>query len=244
MPHIADFNDRRYLDEIGWFLSYEKYTYENTCRSYAEDRMDWSEMFLRDLLTACNRTIDWIRDKAIVSIGAGCSGDVAAWPAGSKIAVDPLAFTYQHLDMLIADRPGTAPTTYLSVGIESLPLLDDCADIILCRNALDHMHDPAAGLREIRRILKAEGIFFLWVDIGGLPTPDEPSPFTMDSLLRVLDREFVVLSLDDRYKSHSADRDFSVRVLARGKDVHREKLDKKRLLDAYEAAVAKPSGAS
>ena len=236
MPELPDFNDPRYLDEVGWFLSYEKYTYENTGRSYAQDRMTWSEMFLVDLLTACKQTTDWIRDKTVISMGCGCSGDLAAWPARSKIAVDPLVYAYQHLDMLVADRPTTAPTTYLSVGIENLPLLDDCTDVVVCRNALDHMHDPAAGLAEIERVLKADGRLFLWVDIGGGPTPDEPSPFTRESLMRVLEPGFEVLSLSDSHKAHSADREYSVRILAKPRQGSRAKLDKQQLLNAYEAS--------
>lgn len=237
MPQLPDFSDPRYLDEVGWFLSFEKYAYENTGRSYAKDRMNWSELFLADLLSACNQGGDWIRDKAVVSIGCGCSGDLAAWPAASKIAVDPLAYAYQDLDLLIADHAGTAPTTYLSVGIEDLPLLNECADVAVCRNALDHMHDPTAGLAEMRRILKADGRLFLWVDIGGRPTPDEPSPFTRESLMHALEDEFEVLWVGDGYKSHSADREYSVRVLARRKQGPRRKLDKQQILRAYEASL-------
>ena len=100
------------------------------------------------------------------------------------------------------------------------------------------MHDPASGLAEIRRILKSDGRLFLWVDIGGKPTPDEPSPFTRDALMRVLDHAFEVVWLDDRYKAHSRDRDYSVRILAKGKPAARERLDKERLLKAYEASTS------
>ena len=58
-------------------------------------------------------------------------------------------------------------TVYLSLGAENLPLLDDFADLIICRNALDHMPKPELALDEIRRILKDDGLFFASVDIGG-----------------------------------------------------------------------------
>ena len=37
----------------------------------------------------------------------------------------------------LPDAPGTVPTVFLSVGVEDLPLMDDCADLVLCRNALE-----------------------------------------------------------------------------------------------------------
>jgi SAM-dependent methyltransferase len=143
--------------------------------------------------------------------------------------------------MLIADRPNTAPTIYLSVGIESLPLLDDCADVVVCRNALDHMHDPALGLAEISRTLKADGRLFLWVDIGGGPSPDEPSPFTRESLMCLLEQEFEVLWLGDSYESHNSDREYSVRILAKRKQEpsRKKKLDRGQLLNAYERSIGK-----
>src|SRR5581483_9061365 len=91
--------------------------------------------------------------------GCGCTGDLATFPAAVKIALDPLLYVYQKLGLLIADRAG-APTVYLSLGAETLPLLDDLADLVICRNALDHMPKPELALAEIRRILKSDGSFF------------------------------------------------------------------------------------
>lgn len=39
-------------------------------------------------------------------------------------------YAYQKLGMLIQDAPGTVSTVYVSLGIEELPLLDDCADVV------------------------------------------------------------------------------------------------------------------
>ena len=234
MPIFPDFTDPRYLDEVGWFLSREKYEYELTDRSYAADRMLWSGMFLDDFLTASQLSEDWIRSRSVVSIGSGCSGDMAAWPAASKISVDPLSYAYQKLEMLIAERPGANPTVYLATGIEALMLLDNCADVVLCRNALDHMHDPRFGLDEMWRILKPDGRLFLWVDIGGGATPDEPSPLEQPDLLALLTEKFHVEWLEDHHKAHSKARNHSVRILARSKPGPRVTLDKDAILRAYE----------
>jgi ubiquinone/menaquinone biosynthesis C-methylase UbiE len=179
---LPDFNDPRYLNEVGWFLHREKYGYNYLTDSYTNERLAWSSMLLEEVLSACGQDRKWLENKTVVSIGSGCTGDLAAWPAAVKIAVDPLLRTYQQLNMLVEDTPDTNRTLYLSMGAQEIPLLDDSVDLVLCRNALDHMPDPKNGLAQIWRILKKDGAFFLSVDIGGSPTPDEPSPFTRESL--------------------------------------------------------------
>jgi SAM-dependent methyltransferase len=100
--------------------------------------------------------------------------------------------------MLIQDAPGTVSTVYVSLGIEELPLLDDCADVVVCRNALDHVPDPAAMLHQIRRILKPDGIVYRSVDIGGSPTPDEPTVFTIDGLTVLVEESLAIVSRTDQ----------------------------------------------
>ena len=99
MPFIPDFADPRYLNEVGWFLYREKYGYNHFTRSYAEERLVWSQMFLEEVLALCGRDPRWLKDKTVVSIGCGCSGDLAVWPAAAKVGVDPLLYVYQKLGM-------------------------------------------------------------------------------------------------------------------------------------------------
>ena len=94
-------------------------------------------------------------------------------------------------------------------------MLDDCADLVICRNALDHMPNPQVALKEMSRILINDGALFVSVDIGGSPTPDEPTVFSVDSLRPLLEQEFKIVRLDDDYPPHSAGRVCSLRVLAR-----------------------------
>ncbi len=130
-------------------------------------------------------------------------------------------------------------TVYLSIGAENLPLLDDCADLIICRNALDHMPNPRTTLNEISRILKRDGVMFASVDIGGPPTPDEPTVFSVESLGRLLQEHFEVATLTDHHPPHSWGRLGSVRVVARRKSRPRQLLDKETLLRSYEARLAR-----
>jgi SAM-dependent methyltransferase len=241
MLTMPDLTDARYLNEVGWFLYREKYGANYFGHSYAEERVAYSRMLLDEVLRYCGQDSKWLDGKTVVSVGCGCSGDLAVWPAAIKIAVDPLLYMYQKLGMLLEDAPGTAKTVFLSVGGEDLPLLDECADLAVCRNSLDHMLDPAHGLNQIRRILKPDGALFLSVDVGGQPTPDEPSVFSMPSLTSLLREHFDVSSLTEGHPPHDEWRPFSVRALARKKPAPGVSLDRDAVLRAYEASIGQPA---
>lgn len=242
MPFVPDFSDPRYLNEVGWFLYREKYGYNHFCSSYAEERLVWSRMLLEDVLTCCGHEQQWLHDKTVVSIGCGCTGDLAVWPAATKIGADPLLYVYQQLGLLVGDAPGTSRTILLSVAVEQLPLIDECADLVICRNALDHMLDSEEGLRQISRILKKDGALYLSVDIGGEPTPDEPRVFSIESLSSLLGEQFEILKLTEGYLPHDEWRICSVRVLARKTGRPASFLDKDSILRAYESSIAPPRG--
>jgi SAM-dependent methyltransferase len=234
MTQHPDLTDPRYLDEVGWFLYHEKYGREQFGGPYDAERRAYSRLFLDEVARYLGRDVAWFRDKSVVSLGAGCTGDLSAFPAAVKIAIDPLLRVYQHLDMLVSDEAG-APTVYLPLGAEALPLLDECADLVVCRNALDHMPDPDATLGEIWRVLKSDGALFVSVDLGGAPTPDEPTVFSVASLRETLQSRFDIVALDDHYPPHSRFRTCSVRLVARRRGRPRARLDKAAILRAYEA---------
>jgi len=233
MPQIPDLTDPRYRDEIGWFLYHARYGREKFGGSYDDERIAYSRLLLDEVLTFLGREPDWLSDKTVVSIGCGCTGDLATFPAAIKIALDPLLYAYQKLGLLIADRAG-GRTVYLALGAENLPLLDGFADLVICRNALDHMPDPAVALAEIRRILKDDGSFFASVDIGGAPTPDEPTVFSVESLRALLEGDFHIAALADNYPPHSEGRVCSTRLVARKKPGIDAVLDREKILRAYE----------
>jgi SAM-dependent methyltransferase len=236
MPQIPDFTDPRYLDEVGWFLYHEKYGRDKFGGTYDAERSAYSKLLLDEVLRYLDRDLSWLADKTIISIGCGCTGDLTAFPAASKIAIDPLLYVYQKLGLLTRDAAG-GRTVYLPLGAENLPLLDDFADLVICRNALDHMPIPEVALGEIRRILKPDGVFFASVDIGGAPTPDEPTVFSVESLRAVLGKQFDIIALVNDYPPHSKHRDGSARIVMRLKPGASQRLDKQALLRAYENQI-------
>ena len=233
MPDIPDLTDPRYLEEIGWFLYYEKYRRDQFGGSYEAERLAYSRLLLAEVAEYLGRDVSWVEGKTVVSLGCGCTGDLAAFPAAVKIAIDPLLYAYQQLGMLLRAETGSR-TVYLSLGAENLPLLDDFADLVICRNALDHMPDPAVAVKEIWRVLNQDGALFISVDIGGEPTPDEPTVFSVESLRALLQEHFDVVSLADDHAPHSAGRLYSVRAVARKKPRARQGLNKRAILQAYE----------
>lgn len=236
MSRIPDLTDPRYLDEIGWFIYHEKYRRDQFGGSYDSERIQYSRLLLEEITGILGWNAGAIEGKTVITIGCGCTGDLAAFPAATKIAIDPLLNVYRKLGMLIDDIVG-ARTVYLPVGAESLPLPDDYADLVICRNALDHMPEPEIALGEFSRILKQNGSLFVSVDIGGDPTPDEPTVFTIQSLRTLLESYFVITSFNDKETPHSEGRTCSVRMS--GQKIAREtpRLDKDALLRAYEARL-------
>lgn len=242
MPRIPNLSDPRYLDEVGWFLYHEKYKRDHFGGSYNEERLAYSRMLLDEVLERLDRDRSWLENQTVVSIGCGCTGDLASWPVAVKIAVDPLLYTYQKLGMLLDDAPGTSRTIHLSVGVEDLPLLDDCADLVLCRNALDHMPDAEVAVKEIWRILKHDGVLYLSVDIGGSPTLAEPTVFSVESLAGLLRDRFEVLAQTDNHRPHSSWRDHSIRILATKKPRPSLSIDREKILQAYEDVIRATKG--
>jgi SAM-dependent methyltransferase len=236
MPEIPDLSDPRYLDEVGWFLYHEKYQRDRFGGSYDAERLANSRLLRDEVANYLGQDVRWFEGKTVVTIGCGCTGDLSTFPASIKVAIDPLLYAYQHLGMLVPDEVG-GRTIYLSLGAENLPLLDRFVELVICRNALDHMPDPQVGLDEMYRILTDDGALFVSVDTGGDPTPDEPTVFSTESLRALVRERFDVVTLTDQHRPHSVGRTGNVRLLARKIPVAGQVLDKEQVLRAYEARL-------
>jgi hypothetical protein len=120
--------------------------------------------------------------KFVVEIGPGPMGFPNACPAASSVAVEPLADLYRQHDLLLEDG-----AVYLTAGAEQIPLVSRCADVVVSKNSLDHVTDPAAVVGEVHRILKPGGEFILDVDTGHPRSPTEPHTFSASGIRDLLD---------------------------------------------------------
>ena len=93
----------------------------------------------------------WLGEK-----GRGVVLDVGCATRWAEAAL-PASCTYVGVDY-----PGTGKTMYgarptLFANAERLPFGDEIADTVLLSEVLEHLRDPGAALREIRRVLKPDG---------------------------------------------------------------------------------------
>ncbi|HEX3318436.1 MAG TPA: class I SAM-dependent methyltransferase [Solirubrobacteraceae bacterium] len=124
---------------------------------------------------------DFFAGKVVAEIGPGPVGFPEACGAQTAIAIEPLAPRLAAAGLLL----GRA-AVYLACGAERIPLLDASVDVIVIRNALDHVADPAAVMGEAGRLLRPGGTLILNVDVDSAPTEAEPHTFTVEDVRRLV----------------------------------------------------------
>lgn len=101
---------------------------------------------------------DFFAGKRVLDVGCGPVGLIHFLPeAGLRIRLDPLLGNYT--EKLPLPEPGFS---LIGTG-EWLPLPSRAVEVAICFNALDHMQDPEAALRELARVLCAGGILLAMV---------------------------------------------------------------------------------
>ncbi len=98
----------------------------------------------------------------ILELGSGPIGVVGYLPGKARVAVDPLDGFYASNPHLAAHR--RADVTYVEAGGEDVPLESEAWDLVIMENCIDHTQDPAAVMREIRRLLAPDGTLYLTVN--------------------------------------------------------------------------------
>jgi SAM-dependent methyltransferase len=144
------------------------------------------------------------RGKRVLDIGCGPRGSLEwADVAQQRVGLDALADDYKR--ELGASRHRME---YCSAGAEKIPFAAGHSDIVTCLNALDHVDDIAASIREIKRVTKRGGLFLLSVETDHQPTAAEPNTVDDAVLARfkpefTVEMEFRVGTTDDHNLHHA-----------------------------------------
>lgn len=118
-------------------------------------------------------------DKTILDLGCGPRGSLEwATNAKRKIGLDPLAHKYLLLGASKHDME------YLNAPSEKIPLADNTCDAVFSFNSLDHVENIEKTVKEIKRILKPNGIFLLLVEVNHPPTDCEPHELNQQQLIQ------------------------------------------------------------
>jgi SAM-dependent methyltransferase len=125
--------------------------------------------------------------KKVLDIGCGPRGSLE-WldHAEERVGLDPLVNKYRRLG-IDAHR-----MRYVQAPSENIPFENGHFDFVTSFNSLDHVDNIDKTLREITRVLKANGEFLLITEINHPPTPTEPHTISEDLIDR-LSRDFQVL---------------------------------------------------
>ena len=137
-------------DDIEHFNRWSR-TYEDSfLQRFFFDRVHQAVLKL-----VANRT----EPRSLLDVGCGTGRLLRAararWPGAELIGVDPAN------GMVEVARRLTPGTTFYVGMAEALPLPDASVDVALSTISFHHWKDQAAGMREVARVLRPEGYFFL-----------------------------------------------------------------------------------
>jgi SAM-dependent methyltransferase len=107
----------------------------------------------------------------VADIGSGPLPTLLVFEDCDRYCIDHLLDTYREIGYPIEHFESLI--RFINAKSESIPLPDRYFDVIISRNALDHVDDFEATAREIKRLLKPEGYLHILVNYH-TPTSSEP----------------------------------------------------------------------
>jgi SAM-dependent methyltransferase len=94
-----------------------------------------------------------LQDRLLVDLGSGLGGySLLFQQQGARVV---------SLDLMADKIRLQGPYQAVSASAQAVPLATGSIDIVFCASLIEHVPDPAAALREIRRILVPGGICYL-----------------------------------------------------------------------------------
>ena len=126
--------------------------HESVLRSHRWRTADNSAAYLLPLLKPTDRLLD-------IGVGPGTiTADLASrLTAGSVLGIDNAPTAVAAAEQLARDR-GLTNVTVTAGDVYALDLPDDQFDVVHAHQVLQHLGEPVAALREMRRVCTPEGI--------------------------------------------------------------------------------------
>lgn len=100
------------------------------------------------------------KGKRLLDVGAGPLPSGMVFKGSQLYCLDPLYSEYLSYGYPIHYYPGV---TFINSTAEDIPFENNYFDAVIAVNAIDHVNDFAATAKEIRRVLKADGMFAMHV---------------------------------------------------------------------------------
>jgi ubiquinone/menaquinone biosynthesis C-methylase UbiE len=100
-----------------------------------------------------------------VATGGGHTARAFAGLAREVVACDVTEPMLSAARRAIASH-GVVSVRYAAADVSALPFRDGAFDVVTCRIAAHHFADPAAAVREVRRVLRPAGTFLLQDILG------------------------------------------------------------------------------
>lgn len=141
-------------------------------------RTQWAsvaERYGRGWARAAGPDLDWLAealeprrsDRALdLGAGAGHAAIAVAPHVAEVVATDPTPEMLAVAGRLAAER-GLANIRFVEAAADALPFPDCSFDLAFSRHSVHHWPDPAAGFREVARVLRPGGRFVA-IDTHGL----------------------------------------------------------------------------
>jgi ubiquinone/menaquinone biosynthesis C-methylase UbiE len=122
----------------------------------------WQENYQRDALTEIERVMPQ-KNARVLDLGAGMGGfAVAMQRAGQHLIAFDYNFAYCEIARTRAKRYAMDLPALVGAG-EALPFADASFHLVTCWDVLEHVQTPEQLLREIARVLDADGIALMTV---------------------------------------------------------------------------------
>jgi 2-polyprenyl-3-methyl-5-hydroxy-6-metoxy-1,4-benzoquinol methylase len=143
----------RWLEPMRWRPDYAGWREKRINQErHQEQRLDLAERFGGG-----------VAGRSVLDLGPGMGGtSVALALAGAEVVASEFNRDYCAITRLRALRNGVAFPVLNGAG-EALPLGDQRFDLVICWDVIEHVQDPRALLREIRRVLRPRGRVLLTV---------------------------------------------------------------------------------